>query len=609
MVRAHAAERLPDYMVPAAVVTLDALPLTANGKLDRAALPAPDFAGLAAGAPPRTAREATLVDLFAVVLGLPGVGVDDSFFDLGGDSIVSMRLVSLAREAGLVFTPRDVFRHKTVAALAPAVRTTDSLVTEEEGADVGTVAPTPILEWLRELGGPIDAFHQVMVLRTPASLRHDTLVPALQAVLDRHSVLRSRLVRHDDGGWTLEVPPVGALDAAACVTRVDAAGRTGDAAAAEALARWQEASDALDPEAGAMLRAVWFDAGPGVPGRLMLVAHHLVTDGVSWRIIVPDLAAAWASVDGGGSPVLAPVGTSFRRWSQLLREEAHSPARLAELPFWQEMLARPVAPVGARPLDPTRDVVGTERTLVVPVPPAVAGPLLTRVPARYEATVDEVLLTGLTAAVVEWRRVAGGAPGGPAAGAVPGADAVLVDLEGHGREEVVGGADLSRTVGWFTSLCPVRLDAPGLDWRAFRAGGPEVDRLVAHTQQLLRALPDGGIGYGMLRHLNRESAPELAAAPRPQVLFNYLGRFDGAGIGADWGPAPEVDVFGGGTDPGMPLSRPIELNAVTVDGPDGPELRATWSWPEGVLTEPDVRALADRWVAALEALVATARAD
>jgi len=182
---------------------------------------------------------------------------------------------------------------------------------------------------------------------------------------------------------------------------------------------------------------------------------------------------------------------------------------------------------------------------------------------------------------------------------------VLVDLEGHGREEVVGGADLSRSVGWFTMLAPVRLDVGGVDPVAVRAGGPAVDALVRRIRDLVRALPDGGIGYGLLRHLNPETAARLTGpdVAHPQVLFNYLGRFDGSELGGDWAPAPEVDVFGGGADPGMPLSRPIELNAVTVDGAGGPELRATWSWPEGVLTEPDVRDLADRWRAMVEGLV------
>ena len=568
-VRAHVAELLPDYMVPAAVVSLDALPLTPNGKLDRAALPAPDFAALSAGAPPRNEREARLAELFARALGLPLVGIDDSFFDLGGDSIVSMQLVSLARAAGLVLTPREVFRHKTVAALAAVTRSTDSLVVEEAGAGVGRLAPTPIVHWLRELDGPIDRFHQVVLLEVPAAVREATLAAALGALVDHHDALRLRLHRSP---WALEVQPVGAVDPAACLTRVDVAGRSDEEVTTEALTRWDQAAGALDPVAGVMLRAVWFDAGPDRNGRLLLVLHHLATDGVSWRILLPDLAAAWLAVEAGDRPALAPAGTSLRRWSELL----HAEDRRAELSFWETMLGAPIEPLGARPVDPAVDVVETEAELTVVVPPETAAELLTRVPARYEATMDEVLLSALSAAFER---------------------PVLVELEGHGREEIVGGADLSRTVGWFTSLTPVRLDAHS---------GLALDELVARTQERLRSLPDGGIGYGILRYLDPEAGPRLAELPRPQVLFNYLGRF-GADIddgGSGWRPAPEAGVFGGGADPRMPLSRPIEINALAVDTGAGPELRATWSWPAGVLTEPEVQAIADRWVAALTGLVA-----
>ncbi|HEY8544016.1 MAG TPA: amino acid adenylation domain-containing protein, partial [Acidimicrobiales bacterium] len=572
--RAHAAERLPDHMVPAAVVGLPALPLTPNGKLDRAALPAPDFSALSAGAPPRDEREAQLAELFARALGLPKVGIDDSFFDLGGDSIVSMQLVSLAREAGLVFTPRDVFRHKTVAALAPVVRTTASLVAEEAGVGVGRCGPTPIVHWLRELGGPIDRFHQVAFLEVPGTVREGPLTAALQALVDHHDALRLRL-DVDDPGWALDVRPVGAVDAAPLLRRVDVAGRSDDEVATEALAAWDRAAGELRPADGEMLRAVWFDAGADRPGRLLLVAHHLVTDGVSWRILLPDLAAAWVAARAGGRPALAPVGTSFRRWSQLLHEEAAR--REGELPFWEELLGGPArgappAPLGHRPIDPATDVVATEQELTVVVPPEVAGPLLTAVPARYQATMDEVLLAALAAALER---------------------PVVVELEGHGREEVVGGADLTRTVGWFTSLTPVRLDPP--------VPGESLDELVARTQERLRSLPDGGIGHGILRHLHPAGAERLGRLPRPDVLFNYLGWFGDAvdDGGSGWRPAPEAVAFGGGADPRMPLSRPIEINALTVDFDGGPELRATWSWPDGVLTEPEVRAFADRWVATL----------
>jgi amino acid adenylation domain-containing protein/non-ribosomal peptide synthase protein (TIGR01720 family) len=585
-VRSFLADRLPDYMVPSAIVVLDALPLTPNGKLDRDALPAPDFAALSAGAPPRNDRERTLVELFATALGLPVVGIDDSFFDLGGDSIVSMQLVSLAREAGLVFTPREVFAHKTVAALAPVARSTDTLAVDEEGAGVGECRPTPIVGWLRELGGPIGRFHQVVLLEAPAAARFETLTTALQFLVDHHDALRLRLVREDTSEWTLDVGAPGTVAAADLLERVDVAALTDDQRAEAALTAWDRAAGALDPDAGVVLKAVWLDTGPDTPGRLLLVVHHLSTDGVSWRVLLPDLAAAWVAADAGVPAELGRGGTSFRRWSELLHTEAAGPARQGELPFWRQMLEAPVPPLGARPVDGTTDTVATEQELTVVVPAETAGPLLTAVPARYQATMDEVLLAALAAAVDQ---------------------PVLVELEGHGREEVVGNADLSRTVGWFTSLTPVRLDLPSTG-----STDVDVDQLVAHTQQRLRALPDGGIGYGMLRYLDDATSAVLAELPKPQILFNYLGRMGGPGDdGSGWRPAPEAGVFGGGADPAMPLSRPIEINAVTIEGADGKpaELRATWSWPDGVLTEPEVRRLADRWRSTLDALVERAAED
>jgi len=608
-VRAHTGALLPDHMVPAAVVVLDALPTTPNGKLDRAALPAPDFAALASSTPPRNDREAALAAAFARALGLPQVGIDDSFFELGGDSIVSMQLVTLAREAGLVLTPREVFTHTTVAALAAIARGTDELVVEEAGANLGRVEPTPIVHWLRELGGPIGRFHQVAVLEVPAGLALADVVATFQRVVDHHDALRLVLHREDDDQWHLEVPPAGAVPAGDRIERV-AVDHLDDAARAdEALAAWDRAAGALDPDGGVMWRATWLDAGDGAPGRVVFVVHHLATDGVSWRVLLPDLEAASRSLADGTEPRLSPVGTSLRRWSQLLHDEARHPARLAELDRWEAQLG-PVEPLGSRPVDPAIDLASTERDHVEIVPAPVTAGLLTAAVAHYRASMDELLLAALAAAF--------GRP-------------VVVELEGHGREEVVGGADLSNTVGWFTSLTPVRLDvgeaASAVDPETLR--GESVDRLVDAVQAQLRALPDGGIGFGALRHLNPEARAVLAAHPRPQVLFNYLGRFDrglasapatavteveavldrragtvdAAGTVDGWRPAPEAGLFGGGADPAMPLSRAIEVNAVTVDGPDGPELRATWSWPDGVLTEDEVGTFAERWRDALAAIV------
>ncbi|RJL19462.1 non-ribosomal peptide synthetase, partial [Bailinhaonella thermotolerans] len=571
--RAFAGEWLPDYMVPAAVVPLEALPLTVNGKLDRRALPAPDFSAAVTDRGPDTEREAVLATLFAEVLGLERVGVEDGFFDLGGDSIIAIQLVSRARQAGLIITPKDVFTHQTVEALATVAQESRELPAEEAGAGVGEVPLTPVMHWLRDLGGPIRTFSQSLLLQVPPDLTADALTGALQTVLDHHDLLRARL----GPGWALEVRPPGAVEAAGLVRRVEVGDGDLEALIAEQSAA---ARDRLDPEAGVMLQLVWFDAGPDTSGRLLAVAHHLAVDGVSWRILLPDLVAALH----GAAP--GPVPTSFRTWARRLAEEAASPERAAELDHWAETLRDAPPLPAARPRDPGTDTFGTQRSVTLSLPAEVTRPLLGEVPARFHGRVNDVLLAALAAAVTHWSGESG----------------VLVDLEGHGREDVFPGLDVSRTVGWFTTIAPVRLDAGPFDWDDLRAGGPSAADVIKRVKEQLRAVPGNGLGYGLLRHLNAETRDRLAAHPAPELAFNYLGRAE-AGQG-DWSPAPEFGAIAPGQDPALPAPHSLEVNVVTRDLAGGPELSATWSWPGGLFAEERVRELAGHWFAALRGLAA-----
>ncbi|MEV5242005.1 amino acid adenylation domain-containing protein [Streptomyces cinnamoneus] len=593
--RDHVSGQLPEYMVPAAFVTLDELPLTANGKLDRKALPAPDFGSQVTGRGPRNAREETLCALFAELLGLERVGIDDSFFELGGDSIISIQLVSRAHKAGLVLKTRDVFEHQTAAALALVAEEVAGIVEEAPDAGIGPVPLTPIMQWLRELDGPIDGFNQAMLLQVPAGCDAGKLSAAVQALLDRHDVLRARLDRSGDSDWRLETRPRGSVRVEEVFHRVDAAGTDVTQEAGAAQRR-------LDPDAGVMLQAVWLDAGPAASGRLLLMVHHLVVDGISWRILVPELAELYRAADEGRSADLSSVGTSFRRWSEHLVKEANEPGRLAELALWTEALGVQEAPLGARALDRERDTVAVSGRLTLTLPAEATEPLLTRVPALYHAGINDVLLTAFAIAVLEWRR-------DRASGT-----SVLFDLEGHGREEIIDGLDVSRTVGWFTSMYPVRLD-PGIhesDWPEIRSGGPALGRALKEVKEQLRAIPDNGIGFGLLRYLHPEAGATLSALPRPQISFNYLGRIDmtdGAGGQEvpDWSVRSDADL-GEGHDAGMPFAHALELNAVTQDQADGPRLMATWSWPQELFTEDEVRSLAEGWFRALGALVTHAEA-
>ncbi|MFC5852898.1 condensation domain-containing protein, partial [Streptomyces chlorus] len=588
--RGYVRTRLPDHMVPAAVVPLDALPLTTNGKVDRARLPAPDHEHDAGTRPARGPREALLCRLFAETLGVADIGIDDSFFALGGDSIMSIQLVGRARRSGSRFSVRTLFEHPTVAELARAAAWVD----EDEGGEnaaeavrgVGVFPALPISRSLLERGGDWAAYHHAQVLRVPAGLTWPDLLVGVQAVLDRHDVLRSR-VRHDqEQGPVMDVAAPGSPATDTVLSRVDVRGWDGSEVREETTARAAAAGDELDPATGIMLRLVWLDAGAQAPGVLVIVAHHMVVDGVSWRVLLPDLAEAVQHAgSGGAAAALAPVGTSLRAWSLELARQAVSERRESELDWWTSVLSRRT-PVADGELDPERDRYSAMGLLSEVVPSDVSEIVLTRTADLYNAGVEDVLLTAFALALSRWRQAPDGSPS-------PGC---VVELEGHGRhEELMSGADLSRTMGWFTTVYPVWLDPGRIRWS--ETGGPGVGEAIKRVKEQLRAVPDRGVGYGLLRHLNPGTADVLRQYPAPQVGFNYLGRMrTAAGEDHDWGLLPGAVH---GTGPAVPLSHVVELNAVAEEQDGLIRLRANWSWAPRLLSEDDVRALARLWVSAL----------
>ncbi|MFH9610672.1 amino acid adenylation domain-containing protein [Streptomyces sp. NPDC017448] len=566
-VKAWAAAHLVEYMVPARLVVLGEFPLTANGKIDRRALPEPpaDTGALVA---PATENERLVCEAVASVLRLDAVGTDQDFFQLGGDSILAISLLAALRDAGLHVTARQIFTHTVVGALA-AVASREAVAVDHGDVATGAVTGSPILRWLGGTTDAVDGFVQSVVLTTPAELTAEALDTLLAAVLARHDLLRARLVRGEQ--WGFDVPEAPA--APRCWEE-------SDAPLEECVAR---ATRALDPDNGVMLRAVWRRAAR----RLVLVAHHVVIDGVSWRILMDDLATAWHRYTAGQPVELPPVGTSFRRWTQLLERAPFD----AHCTYYTAPLPAPDAPLGRRALTDA-DTVERERTRTVSVEPALTAALLGEIPAAFHAGVNDVLLTALAVALARWRRDRG-------------QDQTFahIELEGHGREgrfiaEAAGfEPELSRTVGWFTTLFPVTVDpgaAPDLT-------GPDylATALKAVKEDLAR-VPANGLSYGVLRHLGGD----LPAGPAPQVLFNYLGRF-GGGAGGDWQHASDVGQLGEKRDPRMRLPRALEFNAVAEAGPSGSyRLVTTLSWPEGVFTEEDITALCDHFLSTLTAIAA-----
>jgi non-ribosomal peptide synthase protein (TIGR01720 family) len=516
-----------------------------------------------------TAVEDILAGIFAEVLGVDRIGVDDSFFAMGGDSILSMQVVSRARAAGLTCRPRDVFVEQTVARLARVVSVAEGEVVVDDG--VGPVVATPIIRWLESVDGPTDQFNQTMVVATPAGVGEADVVAMLQALIDGHATLRLRVQDDGAGGWALHVPGPGAVDARDQVQVVD---RLSGAAVAAGQAR-------LDPSAGVMLSAVW----AADSGQLALIIHHLAVDGVSWRILLEDLNIAWAQRRGGQPVALPAAGTSFAQWSRLLGEYANSEAVTTSAEVWRRVAGVPALLPAARPESDTYASAGySSATLDTDT----TRMLLGEVPAAFHAGVQDILLIAFGLAMAEFTGI-GSAPIG-------------IDVEGHGRhEDLADGLDLSRTVGWFTTKYPVSLAVDQVPWSEVVAGGAALGAAVKAAKEQLRALPDG-LTYGLLRYLRPDGD---LAGPDPGIGFNYLGRLGGGAELSDdlWRPTDD-DAFGEAVAIAMPLSHTVELNAVTVDTESGPRLRVNWTWARSVLNETDVDRLGRLWFEALAGISA-----
>ncbi|GID33103.1 non-ribosomal peptide synthetase [Paractinoplanes brasiliensis] len=580
---------LPDYMAPAAIVELTELPMSGIGKLDRRALPAPQF-GSEAGRAPETAAERLLVPLFAQVLGLDeaAVDVDAAFFDLGGDSIMAIQLVAAARRAGLEITATDVFTYRTVAELAVVALPAGTAEAEPVAEAIGEFPASPVMHWLAERRAPIRRFNQSTLLWSPPAVTLEALEATVAAVLRRHDSLRMRVRIADPGDantWTCVVPEPDREPSGPHVTRVDATAFGDDDLDAALREHGTAALERLSPEDGMLLQVVWFDRG-NRPGLVLVVANHLAVDGVSWRVLLPDLVEAWQAVTRGREPVLDRAGNSLRRWSRASAELAATPATRAELEHWLGVL-RGGAPLGSRPLQAGADTVGTAGVLERDLPVEVTRHVLTTVPAVVGTGVNDVLLAALAMAMAR-RDNDRGAP-------------LLVEVEGHGRTDpALPGMDLSRTTGWFTALHPVLLDTGGVNLTEAYAGGVAAGSVLKHVKEQLRGVPGNGLGYGRLRYLRPDTAAAFAGAGHPPIGFNYLGRFLADETG-DWSVATGLPRPPG-EEADTPLAHVIEINASVTETADGPRLTASWSWAAAVLPESAVRELADGWIAALTAL-------
>ncbi|HUC63937.1 MAG TPA: condensation domain-containing protein, partial [Stellaceae bacterium] len=562
-----------------------ALPRTASGKLDRRALPAPVWREGAAAAPPEGAVEELLAGIWAELLGVERVGRHDSFFELGGDSIVSIQLVSRARAAGIELTSRQIFQAQTLERLAQLARPR-SAAGNAVTSDGLPVPLTPIQQIFVAQPGPLSHFNQAILLQVPPRLDKPRLQRAFATAIDRHDALRLRLLRTEEG-WRQRVASPSETGQRIELGHRDLAGLSATDAAAQIEAGSAHLQSALDPVNGPLCAALWFDCGDSA-GRLLLAIHHLAVDAVSWRILVEDLATAYEQLAQGGIR-LPPPTTPFQNWATLLAREAQTPAVLADLPHWQSICVA----VSELPRDhagaAANRVADSER-LTVELDTAVTRQLLRQAPRAYHTDINDMLLAGLALALAEWSETRYGAPLSDEHGFV-------IDLEGHGREELSPAIDLSRTIGWFTSLYPIHLALGAIDRAAAFAGGAAAGTALKRIKEALRAVPRKGLSFGLLSQLNPETATALAAAPARPLLFNYLGQFDQTGH-RNWRLAEESPgpMVAGERQRGYLL----EVNALVRSG----RLRIEWTWCRDLHERQSIAALAELFLSALRGLAA-----
>ena len=492
--------RLPAYMVPGILLALDVLPLTSNGKVDRKALPAPDISEQMAAryVAPRTSIEKILSSIEAEVLRVEQVGIHDNFFELGGDSILSIQVITRVRQAGLVLTPRQFFQHQTVAELA-AVASQASEVRAEQGLVIGDLPLTPIQQWLFEQSFPNPHhFNQAVLLEATQPLNFESIKKVVKALIHHHDALRARFVYKGEL-WRQSIVPEIPQDVFVYVDlSTKPEDEQGVAIEAEAT-KWQASLHLSD---GPLLRVVWFDVGKHRPPRLLMIIHHLVIDGVSWRILLEDLQTGYRQSIAGQEISLPAKTTSWKEWAERLQAFAGAEGLQNEFAYWLDPRWANIRPL---PVEySTADATDLSmKSVTVSLGVEETQALLQDVPAAYGTRIDEVLLTALAQTLGTW------------------ADCteIAIDLEGHGREDLFSEIDLSRTVGWFTSVYPVLLH--------LEKDMPIGEALKAVKDQL-RRIPNRGIGYGILRYLGSQGDARtwLTSLPSPQVRFNYLGQFD-----------------------------------------------------------------------------------
>jgi len=492
-VRKHLEANAPEHMVPSAFVLLESMPLTANGKIDRKALPEPvelDPNPERTFVAPSNRTEQLLVDIWCQVLGRSQISVNDNFFELGGDSILSIQIVARANQSGLRLSPKLIFRHQTIVQLALAIAETQAsspVLQAEQGLLTGAVPLTPVQRYFFEqVRVAEEHFNQSLLLDVRRPVRADLLRKVVKALIEHHDALRLRFEQTEQG-WTQRY----AGQETVGETPVEVI----EISEGDIESTCNEVQRSLKFESGGLVRVVLFQTE--TTQRLLLVAHHLIVDGVSWRILLEDIARGLDQAEREIAIDFGSKTTSYREWATRLEQYSKEDEVAAELAYWSnaEKSAAWELPVDHREGD---NSVASTRTISVSLNAEETRALLQEVPEAYRTQINDVLLIALAEAVKKWT----------------GRQQVLVQMEGHGREELWEDVDLSRTAGWFTSLFPVLVEIDSTS---------DIGALLKSVKEQLRRVPNRGLVYGVLRYLSKKLN---RGSTQPDLKFNYFGQLD-----------------------------------------------------------------------------------
>jgi non-ribosomal peptide synthase protein (TIGR01720 family) len=522
---------------------------------------------------PRNKAEQSLADIWQQLLGIDRIGIHDNFFALGGDSVLTIQIIAKANKVGLRLTPQQIFQHQTIAELAAISGTLQSIRAEQEIVS-GDVPLTPIQRWFFELDvAEPHHWNQALLLEVNSQLDAAHLERAVGHLLIHHDALRLRFKRDGDS-WR----------------QVNAPADPGIPFALINFSTWPEAElkhaievtaavaqGSLKLAEGPLMRVVYLDLGKQRAGRLLIVAHHLVMDAISWRILLEDLSTAYEQSSGGAEIALPAKTTSFKTYAEYLSEYAQTESIRVELDYW---LAVGKQQIKRLPRDFAEsneaNTESTARTMRVALGAEETRALLHEVPQAYRTQINDVLLTALLQAFGRWM----------------GHNSLQVDLEGHGRDAMIEDVDITRTVGWFTTLYPVLLQA--------EAPEDHYGEALKRVKEQLRAVPNRGIGYGLLRYLCRDEAvtDALRRMPRAEISFLYLGQLDQA-LSANSPFAPAKESRGATTSPHAKRSHLLSVSSYVAGG----QLQLDWTYSESIHLTATIESLAESYLQALRELI------